>query len=218
MGDAGGVGEDSGGPEVKIVVTGSSSGIGKTIAEHLRACGHEVFGISRSEGFDVTNLPQMRALALVTVWNRPDVLICCAGIINGVFWEVLRTNLGGTENCLTAFKPKRAICMAGGGAPKPLKGHLAYSVSKTAVIALVESYALENPYCVINALAPGFFKTPLTAHLPDQEETDPALLLRWIDWLLTQTQYSGKLFSVRRDNIDALLTGLDSYKVRRNEA
>jgi len=202
---------------VRVVVTGSSSGIGKTIAEHLRACGHEVFGISRREGCNLLD-PSEVLETRDRIGPRRDALICCAGIFSEDLEECIETNLYATDNALWYFNAPKIICMAGGGAPKPLRGHSAYSVSKAAMIALVECYALENPDVTINSLAPGFFKTPLTAHLPDQEETDPALLLRWVDWLLIQTQYSGRLFSVRRDNIDALLTGPDSYKVRRNEA
>ena len=46
--------------EAYAVVTGASSGIGAAVAERLRYHGCEVLDISRSSGFDVTNLRDIK--------------------------------------------------------------------------------------------------------------------------------------------------------------
>lgn len=134
-----------------------------------------------------------------------DALICAAGIIEQKpFFEteysgwsnVINTNLLGTYNCLQAFPAKRIICFAGGGAPEPLKGYSAYNVSKTAVIALVANYALENPECSINAISPGAHQTGMS----QVGETNPARLLKMVDWLLTQDAITGRCLSLKHDD------------------
>lgn len=186
---------------MKVVISGSSSGLGKTIAEHLRTLGHEVFGLSRSEGTDVRNF--------ISTWTahriEADALICCAGILRdepfatsepAAWADAIQTNLMGTYNCLRSYPAPRIICFSGGGAPEPLKGFSAYNVSKTAVVSLVQNYALENPDICINAIAPGAFQTGMS----DVGETNPARLLALVHKLLApELKVSGRLISLRHD-------------------
>jgi NAD(P)-dependent dehydrogenase (short-subunit alcohol dehydrogenase family) len=99
---------------MKIVLTGSSSGIGKFLADNLTENGHNVCRLSRSPqpGFamrcDVSNWGEISACAsqLAQQWDFIDGIICCAGIqgpigpameTDPVQWKTaLAINLDGT--------------------------------------------------------------------------------------------------------------------------
>lgn len=122
-----------------------------------------------------------------------DILVNNAGIVQAAMpfeeisdgdWErVLNVNLRGTINCcrvvIPSFKQRRygkIINLAslagelGGIAVAPT-----YAVSKAAVICLTKSLAKYlGPYQVnVNAVAPGFIKTPMTTDLHYNLETVP---------------------------------------------
>ncbi|HZF02464.1 MAG TPA: SDR family oxidoreductase [Methylomirabilota bacterium] len=168
---------------MKIVLTGSSSGIGKFLADNLTENGHNVCRLSRSPqpGFamrcDVSNWAEISTCAshLAQQWDFIDGIICCAGIqgpiglameTEPVQWKkTLAINLDGTFFALRAFypllcrAPRRAkiICLSGGGSTSPRPNFAAYAVSKTGVLRLVETLAAEwrQKPIDINAIAPG---------------------------------------------------------------
>jgi 3-oxoacyl-[acyl-carrier protein] reductase len=115
---------------MNIVLTGSSSGIGRSLAEHLLARGHQVWGIARSDQSafaakskgafrfsraDVADWPQMErsATEVAGAWPRVDALITFAGIqgelgpavkCDPVRWSAtVRANLDGTLYAIRAF-------------------------------------------------------------------------------------------------------------------
>ena len=175
---------------MKLVITGSSSGIGKFLADSLSARGHEVCRIARSEqeGFsfrcDVSDWPALQrcAEAVATKWNAVDGLICCAGIqepigpameIEAAAWRsALAVNLDGTFFAIRAFhellrktsRRAKVVCFSGGGSTSPRPNFAAYGVSKTGVVRLVETLATEwqGQSADINAVAPGAIFTHMT--------------------------------------------------------
>jgi len=175
---------------MKIVLTGSSSGIGKFLADSLTAKGHELCRLARSpqEGFsfqcDVSDwlAVQKCAQGAARKWPAVDGLICCAAVqepigpamdIEPAAWRsALATNLDGTFFGIRAFYPllcktaRRAklICFSGGGATGPRPNFAAYSVSKAGVVRLVETLAAEwqGQPLDINAVAPGAIHTRMT--------------------------------------------------------
>ncbi len=115
---------------MKIVLTGSSSGIGRALAERLLARGHHVWGLARSDQADfaarhpgsfrasrcdVADWPQVAAAAaeIGAAWGTIDALITCAGLqgevgptlaVDPAKWSAtVRANLDGT------FHPIRAL-------------------------------------------------------------------------------------------------------------
>lgn len=115
-----------------LVLTGSSTGIGRALAARLLGRGHHVWGLARSDqsGFaaqhpahfrasrcDVANWPDVaRAAADVTAtWPHLDGLITCAGVQGeigrtltadpGRWSDTVRANLDGTFHALRAFAP-----------------------------------------------------------------------------------------------------------------
>jgi NAD(P)-dependent dehydrogenase (short-subunit alcohol dehydrogenase family) len=113
-----------------------------------------------------------------------DVLISNAGVIGpiGPFlntdlkeWEsALRTNLMGPLFLIHKFLPEmiksgqgKIIQISGGGATSPMPNLSSYAASKTAVIRLIETLALEykDSKIDINAVAPGIQKTQMNNEL-----------------------------------------------------
>lgn len=114
---------------MRLVVTGSSQGIGRALTAHLLAAGHEVWGLARSDQTDfASHQPKFRhsacdiadyetlartAQAVASQWSSVDALIACAGIQGEVGrtlashpaqWSAtIRTNLDGTYFTLRAF-------------------------------------------------------------------------------------------------------------------
>jgi NAD(P)-dependent dehydrogenase (short-subunit alcohol dehydrogenase family) len=175
---------------MNLVLTGSSSGIGRFLADSLAAKGHSVCRLARSpqDGFgfqcDVSSWPALErcAKAVTEKWDAVDGLICCAGIqepigpameIDPAAWRsALAVNLDGTFFAIRAFhsllrrSPQRAkvICFSGGGSTSPRPNFAAYGVSKTGVVRLVETLAAEwqGQPSDINAIAPGAIFTRMT--------------------------------------------------------
>ena len=175
---------------MNLVVTGSSSGIGKHLADSLTAKGHAVCGIARSqqEGFslrcDVAHWPAVERAAdeVAKKWTAVDGLICCAGIqepigpamqIDPAAWRSnLAVNLDGTFFSIRAFysllrqasRRAKVLCFSGGGSTSPRPNFAAYGVAKTGVVRLVETLAAEwqDEPVDINAVAPGAIFTRMT--------------------------------------------------------
>ncbi len=118
---------------MKLLITGSSSGMGRWLATQYCEAGHEVWGVARrdqsdfaaerkalgqkfrSTRADVSRWEMMESLGaeLARDWGQLDGLICCAGVQGPLgpamkltaagFSESLHVNLHGTFNTLLAL-------------------------------------------------------------------------------------------------------------------
>ncbi len=177
-----------------IFITGTSSGIGKTIAEHLTDKGHQVIGSSRKKDafntkFDTLILDvtidksvEEASLKAIEKLTTIDVLINNAGY--GVFGPIenttideakqqFETNYFGVLRMINAVIPhmKRNgggliinISSMGGLIGLPFQGH--YSASKFALEGLLEALRIElSPFNImVININPGDFKTSFTAN------------------------------------------------------
>src|SRR5262245_46578422 len=106
---------------MNLVITGSSTGIGKFLADSLAAKGHELCRLARSPqpGFsfscDVSDWSAVQGCAekVGQHWKTVNALVCCAGIQGPIgpameadpaAWRAaLATNLDGTYFAIRAF-------------------------------------------------------------------------------------------------------------------
>jgi NAD(P)-dependent dehydrogenase (short-subunit alcohol dehydrogenase family) len=190
-----------------VLVVGASSGIGAGIAAAFAAHGAAVVGTgatdvevdaARASGapielhrLDVRDDAQVRAL--VESLASLDVLVNCAGVIRRgdehrpeVFADVIDINLNGTLRTCGAARAALArsrgcivntasmLSFFGGGLVP------AYSASKGGIAQLTKSLALAYAEDAIrvNAVAPGWIATPLTAALQDDAARSGAILAR----------------------------------------
>lgn len=180
----------------RVLVTGASSGIGAAIAAGFAQRGDSVMGWSRrgiapdgvrAMSVDVT-APEALSAAyeqLCAEQNVPDVLVVAAGISHSALaattspeqWdELIQTNLSAAFHCSQLVLPSMLAARSGsilflssvlaatGGA-----GAAAYAASKGGIESLTRSLAREvaGRGIRVNAIAPGFTQTEMTASLPD---------------------------------------------------
>jgi 3-oxoacyl-[acyl-carrier protein] reductase len=115
---------------MRIVLTGSSSGIGRALTVRLLAHGHQVWGLARSDQSsfvlgsggvfhaarcNVAEWSQVESAAreIVSIWPEIDALVTCAGIQGAVgrtvaidppqWTATVRANLDGTFHAIRAF-------------------------------------------------------------------------------------------------------------------
>jgi NAD(P)-dependent dehydrogenase (short-subunit alcohol dehydrogenase family) len=180
----------------RVVVIGGTSGIGAGAANYLATLGADVTAAGLgARGADVeVDVTDADGVAdFFASIDRLDVLVNCAGTISRdrefdlrVFAHVLEVNLVATMRTCSHAKPllaRSAGCIVNttsmlaffGGGRVP-----AYSASKGGVGQLTKSLAVAFAHdgIRVNAIAPGWIVTPLTADLVASAERSSALLER----------------------------------------
>ena len=187
-----------------VLVTGGTSGIGAAIAAAFTAEGARVTGTGIAEADAAQAPPGTRGVVLdvrdgdaverlVASFEALDHVVNCAGVIRrgaehdpDVFADIVDINLTGTMRVCTAARAKLAaargtivntasmLSFFGGGLVP------GYSASKGGIAQLTKSLAIA--YAAdgirVNAVAPGWIATPLTAPLRDNPERSSAVLSR----------------------------------------
>jgi NAD(P)-dependent dehydrogenase (short-subunit alcohol dehydrogenase family) len=175
-----------------VAISGGTSGIGAAIARAFRDAGADVRAGGLDTGLDVRDPASIETF--LAGLGHLDVLINAAGVIRRgeehlpqVFAEVLDVNLNGAMRLCHAAKPlleksdaAAVVNVASmlsffGSAPAP-----AYSASKGGLAQLTKSLAIAwAPLGIrVNAVAPGWIETPLTAPLREDPLKHEALRAR----------------------------------------
>ena len=189
----------------RVLVTGSSRGIGKAVADRLRADGFEVVTHSvRSSGtdlqFDVSDRESCRlaieadiekngpyyGVVLNAGVNRDNVF---PGMEDSEWDQVIDTDLGGFYNVLkpcvmpmiAAHFKGRIVAMSSVSGLIGNRGQVNYSAGKAGVIGAVKALAVElaRRGITVNAVAPGLIETDMSEALADmQDEMKKAIPMR----------------------------------------
>ena len=177
---------------------------------------------------------------LALPWTEVDAVICAAAIqgeigpamsVDPERWSAtVRTNLDGTYFLIRALwaqlasesRRAKVICFSGGGATKARPNFSAYAASKTAVVRLVETLAVECAGLDINAIAPGAINTRMTEQTalsagagPEAEAAQRQLtaggqpiekVFELVKWLLSAESdgITGRLLSAQWDDWQSL--------------
>ena len=174
------------------LVTGGARGIGRGIADALRDRGAAVLvnDLHAGDGVDLpADVGDAAAVAAMASRVRDDhggldLLVNNAGLLRdrsikkmtaGDWDAVIRVNLTGTFNVLQAVSPLlreggRVVNMASVAGTLGFFGQANYAASKAGIIALTKVAAKElaRSGITVNAVAPGFVKTEMTAAMPDE--------------------------------------------------
>jgi hypothetical protein len=173
---------------VYYAAQGATLGLAARRADALAALNQRLGGGHACYALDVTDAPALHAAAadFIGRFGAPDIVIANAGVSAGtlteheedlaVFRRVMDINVFGMAATFAPFIP--AIKAAGGAGHKMqrlvgiasvagirgLPGAEAYSASKAAAIAYLESLRLEmRPYGIkVVTIAPGYIETPMT--------------------------------------------------------
>ena len=181
-----------------VVITGTSRGIGKSLATTYLDQGYRVIGISRSNTdikdpnfrsiqTDMSDLDQVAKLKPALRSETISGLINNAGIHGPIgtlencpiekWVETFSVNLFGhtllSQLCIPNLRKNNGfvIFMSGGGSAFPRPNFSAYSVSKTGIVRLSEILAQElAPEILVYCVAPGANKTELLTEAIDHGE------------------------------------------------
>ncbi|MFZ2412423.1 MAG: beta-ketoacyl-ACP reductase [Candidatus Methanoperedens sp.] len=168
----------------KVVVADMNEKGGEEVVEVIKKNGGEAF-FAR---LDVTNREQTRQVVRDTLirYGKVDVLINNAGIIQDALalkmteeqWDkVINVNLKGAFNCIQAVV-EQMITQGSGVIINTSSivalfgniGQVNYVASKAGLIGMTKTLAKElgRKGIRVNAVAPGFITTPMTAAVPDK--------------------------------------------------
>ncbi len=180
---------------MKILITGTSSGIGHGLANYYCAQGHQVIGFSRRASeylnsfknykhhqLDLTDFVSLKYF-LPTVfehWEGFDLIILNAGILGEIkrfekqeyneIRQVMDINVWANKFFLdevikSKISVKQVVAISSGAAKNGSAGWGGYSVSKAALNMLIKTYAAENPQIHFSAVAPGLVDTAMQEYI-----------------------------------------------------
>jgi len=184
-GGAGGIGKETG---RLFVNEGASVAIFDVSQEGIDAAVAEIGGNTRGYVVDVARFDDVtrNVQQAIADFGHIDVLINAAGITRDGFltkmdvadWDkVIAINLTGPFNCTKAVAPHMMERGSGNiinvSSVVGVYGNIGqtnYSATKAGLIGLTKTWAKEfaKKGMRVNAIAPGFIKTPMTAKMPDK--------------------------------------------------
>lgn len=175
----------------QVLITGSTSGIGKQLAEDYCAAGWQVIACGRNQEvlaqlaeygmqtlcFDIGDKEQVKA-SFDSLQQLPQLLIFNAGtceyidrgrIDSDLFKRVFDSNIMGLMYCIEATQDRmsagtRVAIMGSSSSYFPFTRAEAYASSKAAISYFARSWAVDvaDQGIAVSLISPGFVKTPLT--------------------------------------------------------
>ena len=167
---------------MKVLITGTTNGIGKGIALKFLALGHYVIGIDKEEASIVnSNYKHYKADIFydeLLVINDIEILINNSGVQNSA--DDIDINLKGTIKVTEKYineKIKSVLFIASASARTGAEFPL-YAASKGGMVAYMKNLAsrLAPLKATVNSLSPGGVLTPLNSHIINDEKLYEAVL------------------------------------------
>ena len=210
---------------MKVLITGTSSGIGLAAAKLFLGIGHEVYGIDIADSV-IDNALYHHYKTDIRIKDLPDIdgveiLVNCAGV-QTQSEEDIDVNLKGTINVTEkyAFNHKiRSVLMVASVSGTTGSEFKEYAASKGGLIAYSKNVAkrLAPLKAICNSLSPGGVVTPINKHIIYNEKLYEAvkcetLLNKWAsaeeiaEWIyfLTVVNKSATGIDVIVDNGEAI--------------
>ena len=188
----------------RVLVTGSSRGIGKAVAERLRSDGFEVVTHAvKSEGvdlrFDIADREVTRRVLeedvaahgpyFGVVLNAGVAVDAPFPVLEGDMWDrVVDTDLTGFYNVLKPLVMPmisnrirgRIVALSSVSGLVGNRGQVNYSAAKAGIIGAVKALAVElaKRGITVNAVAPGVIETEMAASIEEPELVKRAIPMR----------------------------------------
>jgi len=180
---------------MNILITGTSKGIGASLALKYLEEGHNVFGISRSRNetldanahfsFLSLDLSDFRRVSeklptFLDGVNEMGLVILNAGILNEIkelkdtsieeIKKVMDVNVWANKLLIDICfehieKINQVVAISSGAAVSGSKGWNAYSISKAALNMVIDLYAKEHTHTHFSAIAPGIIDTGMQDYI-----------------------------------------------------
>lgn len=168
----------------RVIITGGTGGLGKSITQQFHIAGWEVVALGRND----LDLTDELAVSDYFSMHDCDLLICAAGairdqplaIMDESTWdEIMAINYTTAKYCAFAIIP--AMMKKGGGhvvfissyaANHPTIGQAAYATAKAAILGFTKDLALHHGSnrIRVNAILPGFMETPMTENVSEKRK------------------------------------------------
>lgn len=174
-----------------VFITGTSTGLGRGLAELYLQRGYSVYGLSRRPAnIDAEHFHEVRADLgdLDTIPAALDELlgdsamslaILCAGVLGqfktmpditlAELRQAMDINVWANKGILDWFAarqpPQQIVLISSGASIKGNKGWGGYALSKAALNMLAQLYAQDLPQSHLTALAPGLVHTAMQDHI-----------------------------------------------------
>ena len=169
---------------MKILVTGTSSGLGQQVVKVFRDFGHKTVGLSRS-GSEETDYvcdfsdPEELERALETLCKEHHAFDCIflnAGILGKIckateisqeeLQNVFQINLFSNKQIIdhlviSQVKIGTVLAISSGASLKAYDGWLSYCLTKASLNQMIRCYAVENENIKFLSIAPGVIQTKM---------------------------------------------------------
>lgn len=180
---------------MKILITGTSSGVGYGLSKFYLEKDHHVFGISRNRNEELESSSNFSFLmqnlynfdeVRQNVYNflkteeKLDLVIFNAGIMNGIkdmkdtpveeIKEVMDINVWANKVLIDVIfdsvsSVDQVVAISSGASVSGSRGWNAYSLSKATLNMMIDLYSNEIPDCHFTALAPGLIETGMQDYI-----------------------------------------------------
>ena len=182
----------------KVLITGTSSGLGWGLAHYYLKQGFEVYGMSRREPHDLvainnyhhlcvdlSNLKEEQGIAsfIKSIGNDLNLAILNAGILGGIetlkntnieqLKKIVDINLWSNKLLIDNLilhqkKIPQVVAISSGASINGSKGWGGYSISKAALNMMVKLYAAEHAQIHFTSLAPGLIDSTMQDYLCEE--------------------------------------------------